>query len=199
MYRSYYDNETGLHYNWNRYYDPATGRYLTPDPIGLAGGINLFIYTSNNPINFIDPWGLATYMINRQLGGKRAKHSHNQISHTYIAVTDDNGKVIHTYSWGNRYEGDGNPFFSNGKWVPDDPINDIPAAREALDRGWAIKIDDGDLDPFVQQAYDQLKDGPEIIQHPWVPFYNCKFEAHRLIRWAKELRERSINDNKCAE
>ncbi len=54
----YYDAETGLHYNYHRYYDPATGRYLTPDPIGLAGGINLFTYTSNNPINAIDPYGL---------------------------------------------------------------------------------------------------------------------------------------------
>jgi len=38
----YYDSETGLHYNYFRYYNPQTGRYITPDPIGLEGGINLF-------------------------------------------------------------------------------------------------------------------------------------------------------------
>lgn len=59
----YLDGETGLHYNWHRYYDPDTGRYLTPDPIGLAGGINPFVYSLNNPANFIDPLGLYTEII----------------------------------------------------------------------------------------------------------------------------------------
>jgi len=56
----YYDDETGLHYNYHRYYDPKIGRYLTPDPIGLKGGINLFVYAGNNPINAIDPYGLQS-------------------------------------------------------------------------------------------------------------------------------------------
>ena len=54
----YYDAETGLHYNWNRYYDPETGRYLSPDPIGLDGGLNLYAYVENDPVNWVDPWGL---------------------------------------------------------------------------------------------------------------------------------------------
>jgi RHS repeat-associated protein len=59
----YYDQETGLHYNYFRYYNPQTGRYITPDPIGLEGGINLFIYVQNSPINYIDPLGLWTVAI----------------------------------------------------------------------------------------------------------------------------------------
>lgn len=54
----YYDAETGYHYNYHRFYDPKTGRYLTPDPIGLAGGINPYVYAGGDPINFVDLLGL---------------------------------------------------------------------------------------------------------------------------------------------
>jgi RHS repeat-associated protein len=54
----YFDAETGYHYNYHRYYDPKTGRYITPDPIGLAGGINPYVYVLNDPVNLVDPLGL---------------------------------------------------------------------------------------------------------------------------------------------
>ena len=55
----YYDQETGLHYNYHRYYDPQMGRYLREDPIGIfPGDINLYGYCLNAPINFVDPKGL---------------------------------------------------------------------------------------------------------------------------------------------
>ena len=56
----YYDAETGLHYNWNRYYDPETGRYIAADPIGLDGGMNLYAYVGGDPINGVDPLGLCS-------------------------------------------------------------------------------------------------------------------------------------------
>jgi RHS repeat-associated protein len=71
----YYDEETGLHYNYHRYYDALVGRYLKPDPslnLNSSANIpfalhqllvtpqdrNLFSYVGNNPTNFIDPLGL---------------------------------------------------------------------------------------------------------------------------------------------
>ena len=54
----YYDEETGLHYNYFRTYDPSTGRYLESDPIGLAAGLNSYGYVSANPLSFSDPYGL---------------------------------------------------------------------------------------------------------------------------------------------
>ncbi|MBP2194595.1 RHS repeat-associated protein [Pantoea cypripedii] len=53
----YADRETGLHYNLFRYYDPQVGRFTVQDPIGLAGGWNLYQYAPN-PFSWIDPLGL---------------------------------------------------------------------------------------------------------------------------------------------
>ncbi|WP_269749315.1 RHS repeat-associated core domain-containing protein, partial [Burkholderia ubonensis] len=54
----YHDDETGLHYNRYRYYDPSCGRFISKDPIGLAGGLNVYQYASN-PVEWIDPRGLS--------------------------------------------------------------------------------------------------------------------------------------------
>jgi RHS repeat-associated protein len=52
-------NQTGgFTYLRNRWYDPQSGRFLTQDPIGLAGGVNLYAYAGNNPVSYADPFGL---------------------------------------------------------------------------------------------------------------------------------------------
>ncbi len=54
----YWDKETGLHDNWHRTYDPRSGRYLQPDPLGRPGGPDAYRYAGGDPINRIDPLGL---------------------------------------------------------------------------------------------------------------------------------------------
>lgn len=57
----YTDRETGLVLATYRYYDPTEGRWLTRDPIGYAGGLNLYGYCGGNPVNGIDPLGLRSW------------------------------------------------------------------------------------------------------------------------------------------
>ncbi|MGK4007240.1 RHS repeat-associated core domain-containing protein [Sorangium sp. So ce1036] len=55
----YFDEETGLCYNRYRFYDPRIGRYISPDPVGLLGGLDPFAYCYQQPFRFHDPLGLA--------------------------------------------------------------------------------------------------------------------------------------------
>ncbi|MCA1568612.1 MAG: RHS repeat-associated core domain-containing protein [Acidobacteria bacterium] len=86
----YTDTETGLLLLTHRYYDPGTGRFLTRDPIGYAGGINLYAYTQNNPINGIDPLGLDTTIIIWNSVG----YGESSFGHVSVII---NGT---SYSWG---------------------------------------------------------------------------------------------------
>jgi RHS repeat-associated protein len=51
------DAETGLYYNWHRYYDPELGKYVTTDPIGLVGGVNLYAYVGGIRLMRWIRWG----------------------------------------------------------------------------------------------------------------------------------------------
>uniref|UniRef100_UPI0018DB2F08 glycohydrolase toxin TNT-related protein n=1 Tax=Massilia rhizosphaerae TaxID=2784389 RepID=UPI0018DB2F08 len=68
----YFDEETGLHYNRHRYYDPDMARYLTQDPIGLLGGINTYAYTPN-PVGWLDPLGLSGNSAQRRMSRRAAE------------------------------------------------------------------------------------------------------------------------------
>jgi RHS repeat-associated protein len=57
----YHDKESGLYYNRQRYYDPARGEYLSPDPLGNPDGPNGYAYVNYNPLRYVDPDGLTLF------------------------------------------------------------------------------------------------------------------------------------------
>ena len=63
MQNQYFDQETGLHYNFLRYYDPNCGRFVSQDPIGLAGGRHLYVF-ADNALTWIDALGLKGVNLN---------------------------------------------------------------------------------------------------------------------------------------
>ena len=52
-------DKTGLIYFGKRYYNPRIGRFITPDPSGMIDGPNIYVYCNNDPINYVDLWGLS--------------------------------------------------------------------------------------------------------------------------------------------
>ncbi|MBI6632759.1 RHS domain-containing protein [Pseudomonas paralactis] len=82
----YLDREIGLHYNIFRFYDPDVGRFTTTDPIGLAGGFNLYQYAAN-PIGWLDPWGLSACAPTHHI----ATNKHAKWTPKYRVLFEKNG------------------------------------------------------------------------------------------------------------
>jgi RHS repeat-associated protein len=124
----WYDEETGLCYNWNRYYEPETGRYISPDPIGIFGGTLPYGYV-HNPLWWVDPYGL---------GGDPATSTHIH----YVGVDQATGKPYSGYAsmpgvhsgeevLSYRYSGD----FSRFQTRPDVVYEGYGSDAKAIARG----------------------------------------------------------------
>ncbi|WP_211232349.1 RHS repeat-associated core domain-containing protein, partial [Pseudomonas cremoricolorata] len=83
----YFDVETGLHYNRYRYYDPRVGRFIGKDPIGFAGGVNVYQYAPS-PGNWVDPLGLAANRGRFQAQGAKLEESVSWNQDDPITVAD---------------------------------------------------------------------------------------------------------------
>jgi RHS repeat-associated protein len=95
-----YESETGLYYYRARFYNPAIGRFLQTDPIGYSDSMNLYAYVGNNPVNWIDPWGLASITIHAERGRPWGKTSLfmtwllDDTGHSWVEIKKDDSTTV---------------------------------------------------------------------------------------------------------
>lgn len=187
----YYDAETGLHYNWNRYYDPATGRYITADPIGLEGGDNLYLYANANSINLTDPMGLWVNLCARKLGdpdGNVMDPSGNPVRHDFLVIS---GKV-------RSFQRCSNIFLNQG-WV--DRRSEGPGSERRMNYKCKRICSDDKFDKYVLEAANNAPNY-NITAYKWNPIYwfgfrNCQSWASEVIEKAKEKYLKNEDCPKC--
>ncbi len=160
----YYDQETGLHYNYFRYYNPQTGRYMTPDPLGLWGGINLFAYVENSPLRWIDPWGLRGW---KPIPGfnkwKVTKEKHGDWDKYHLHFEYEGEEVpyrVDPETGKQKKHGEGK---CKSGWKKPIPTEVIDAARRAL--GY-IDMVETESDQALKKALDQILRGPQPPMPP---------------------------------
>lgn len=172
----YYDSESGLHYNLFRYYDPdVPGRFLSSDPIGLAGGINLYRYAPN-PLSWIDPLGLIKVFRNLRpdesvsdglsakapgRGMSAAGHVRNGSNDTfkgsqYISTTTDEGVA-------RQYRGPGQTTVT---FDTDDVLPDVKGNRSVTDLSTPEKAAEAGL---KGPARNYAVSSSEVLVEGYVP------------------------------
>jgi RHS repeat-associated protein len=110
----YYDQETGLHYNTFRFFDPDVGRFTQGDPIGLAGGENLYAYAPN-PVEWADPLGLACGKLSNSGFKNKTKRINNQTAAGGNRGVSGKVNESDAMRLGQKFVGPGARPMSNGK------------------------------------------------------------------------------------
>jgi RHS repeat-associated protein len=133
-------NQTGgFTYLRNRWYDPQTGRFLTQDPIGLMGGINLYSYAGNNPIAFSDPFGLKPCWIIRMQMRRVVNSMQRRVDQYLEAYGRGEADADHLRQLGNDRRGFSNrmrEYQETGCYDDDDHDDDF---RNTIRRGDALQ------------------------------------------------------------
>ncbi|TBM12764.1 hypothetical protein EYY84_12835 [Hafnia alvei] len=116
----YEDDESGLFYNRYRYYDSETGQYVSPDPIGLEGGLNLYSYVKN-PLTWIDPLGLTSCQLSAAMEKNGTSRPANSAAHHIVPETAKGAQparnILNKYDLLNSHE--------NGAFLPNRNNTDL--------------------------------------------------------------------------
>ncbi|WLG30261.1 RHS repeat-associated core domain-containing protein [Pseudomonas lurida] len=147
----YFDQESGLHYNRHRYYNPDIGRYLTPDPVKLAGGINAYQYVPN-PTGWVDPLGLACELAGcPQLSAESAWKFNADVDLDWRQQEGNSYKQMHRgLNEAFRRIGISMEEYDVSKWGKDQYGKSFPTewrVQKGQNRGAEVNIDDPTLVP----------------------------------------------------
>ncbi|MDP3731769.1 MAG: RHS repeat-associated core domain-containing protein, partial [Candidatus Omnitrophota bacterium] len=165
-----YDPEVGLYYYRARYYDPSIGRFLQTDPIGYQGGINLYSYVKNNPINWVDPLGLFVF-------GNRSLDGWPWIPGASSNPVDDyfNTEISHEQGFFEDGSNENVGFGPKGRFSEDASKKDYRYDDKHYD------------DALMREALKNIKDG-KYSNYPWNK-NNCQDWAERLRKEYERLKK----------
>jgi hypothetical protein len=167
-----------------RYYDSSVGRFLSADPIGIAGGINQFAYVGGDPVNGVDPAGLAKIYI----GYKTIPLTGNEAYHTFVLVVDEKTGKGTAFRGGPVGPGSLGKLVSGiGDWCKN-AATDYPVGNKGGFIEWLN--DDKPASTYIRRftrvsdAIDKAKADYPTLGVPWLPnqansnsFTRALFEA----------------------
>ena len=186
----YFDAETGLFYNKQRYYDPARGEYLTPDPLGTPDGPNGYSYVRYNPLKYVDPDGLILFAF-------------DGTNNSNPPPGVDDFSNVYKFFQGYDQAANGRAWYMNGvgRNDPDSGINRTPSDQYFA--GTARARVNYMLDQFDNYALDTLKAKPnEKISIDIVGFSRgaamARDFSNRLATWLGQNRY-GVEQSKCVE
>ena len=148
----YFDDETGLHYNTFRYYDPEVGRFITQDPIGLDGGVNIYQYALN-PTQWLDPLGLSCSSDSRKLAQNLGPKPSGGGQYDAHHIVMSNSKDVRMIALREKMETLGVDVNSrrNGIWLPNTEKVRVPGTVTTPHKGAGIHSN-----AYKQYVYDNL-------------------------------------------
>ncbi len=156
----YYDAETGLHYNFFRYYDPSIGRYISADPMWELAGPNLYLYASLNPTGQIDYYGLWPFGLPGR--GTAEKNAPGWVDRYVPDLTDkERDKLIDDaldeFGWGDVDKG---RKLLGDETDPPEDLSDLSDEQKDALRDFLKRIEKGN-ESAVQKCRDALDGKPK--------------------------------------